>query len=100
MYQRKNYYLYILSSKRNGTLYVGVTNSLIRRVYEHKHNLVDGFTKRYSVHDLVYYKTYDNINTAISREKQMKKWRRKEKVNLIETENPNWRDLYEELNPV
>jgi putative endonuclease len=100
MYQRKNYYLYILSSKRNGTLYIGVTNSLIRRIYEHKHDLVDGFTKRYSVHVLVYYETYDNINVAISREKEMKKWRRKDKINLIEKENPDWRDLYEELNPV
>jgi putative endonuclease len=100
MYQRKNYYLYILSSKRNGTLYIGVTNSMIRRIYEHKHDLVDGFTKKYSVHNLVYYETYDNINTAISREKEMKKWRRKDKIDLIEKENPNWRDLYEELNPV
>ncbi|OGH93032.1 MAG: hypothetical protein A2534_01630 [Candidatus Magasanikbacteria bacterium RIFOXYD2_FULL_39_9] len=100
MYQRKNYYLYVLSSKRNGTLYIGVTNSLVRRIYEHKHGLVDGFTKKYSVHDLVYYETYDSINTAISREKEVKKWRRKDKINLIEKENPNWRDLYEELSPV
>ena len=100
MHQRKNYYLYILTSKRNGALYIGVTNSLIRRIYEHKHDLVDGFTKKYSIHNLVYYETYDSINTAISREKQVKKWNRKWKIGLIEKDNPDWRDLYEELNPV
>ncbi|MBI2037547.1 MAG: GIY-YIG nuclease family protein [Candidatus Magasanikbacteria bacterium] len=99
MNQRKNYYVYILASKRNGTLYIGVTNSLIRRIYEHKQNLIAGFTKKYGVHNLVYYETYDSIDTAIAREKEIKKWRRKPKIDLIEKDNLNWRDLYKELNP-
>lgn len=93
----KNYYVYILSSKRNGTLYIGVTNDLIRRVYEHKNNLIDGFTKKYSVHTLVYYEQTENIETAITREKRLKKWYRKWKIELIEKNNPEWNDLYEEL---
>ena len=100
MSKGKKYYIYILASKRNGTLYVGVTNSLIRRGYEHKNNLVDGFTKKYSIHNLVFYEEYDDINTAIAREKQIKRWNRKWKIELIEKNNPTWKDLYSELNPI
>ena len=93
----KEYYIYILASKFNGTLYIGVTNNLIKRVYEHKNNLIDGFTKKYSVHNLVYYESCASIETAITREKQLKKWNRAWKINLIETLNPKWKDLYIEL---
>ena len=93
----KSYYVYILASKRNGTLYIGVTNDLIRRVYEHKNNLVDGFTKKYNVHSLVYYDQCDDIESAIIQEKRLKKWNRKWKLELIERENPQWRDLYEDF---
>ncbi|MBU2444971.1 MAG: GIY-YIG nuclease family protein [Bacteroidetes bacterium] len=78
-----NYYVYILASKRNGTLYIGVTNNLVRRVYEHKNNLIEGFTKKYSVHDLVYYEIYQNVMDAIQREKRLKTWKRKWKIELI-----------------
>ena len=88
------YYVYILASKRNGTLYIGVTSELIKRVYEHKNNLVEGFTQKYKVHNLVYYETTDDINSAITREKQLKKWKRTWKMELIEMNNPGWRDLY------
>ena len=91
------YYVYILASKRNGTLYIGVTNDLIKRIYEHKNNLVEGFTKKYTVHKLVYYEETGDVNSAIKREKQIKKWNRKWKLELIEKKNPNWRDLYETL---
>ena len=87
------YYVYILASKRNGTLYVGITNDLIRRVYEHKNNLIDGFTKNYSVHNLVYYEDVGDIHAAIQREKQFKRWTRKWKIDLIEKGNPDWCDL-------
>ena len=90
----KEYYVYILASKQNGTLYVGVTNDLIRRVYEHKSGLVDGFTKQYGVHQLVYYESTDDIQIAILREKQLKGWNRQWKIDLIESENPEWNDLY------
>ena len=93
----KSYFVYIVASKRNGTLYIGVTNNLIKRVYEHRNNLVEGFTKKYSVHKLVYYEETNNINSAISREKQLKKWNRNWKLELIEKKNPNWQDLYETL---
>ena len=93
----KQYYVYILSSKRNGTLYISVTNDLIKRIYEHKNDLVDGFTKQYQVHSLVYFEIHTNINEAIKREKSMKKWLRKWKLELIEKNNPNWIDLYELL---
>jgi len=88
------YFIYILASKRNGTLYIGVTNNLLERVNQHKNNLVDGFTKKYDVHNLVYYEAYKNIDDAIAREKCMKKWKRKWKLKLIESSNPNWEDLY------
>jgi len=90
-------YVYILASRRNGTLYIGVTNSLVRRVFEHKHNLVEGFTKKYNVHKLVYYEIHDGIEEAITREKQIKKWNRKWKLKLIEEKNSQWKDLYDEI---
>jgi putative endonuclease len=93
----KSYYVYILASKRNGTLYIGITNDLKKRVYEHKNDFVDGFTKKYQVHLLVYYKQCENIETAISEEKRLKRWNRKWKMELIERDNPDWRDLYENL---
>jgi putative endonuclease len=93
----KQAYIYILASKRNGTLYIGVTSDLIKRIYEHKHDLVDGFTKRYRVHDLVYFEAHEDIQQAITREKQMKKWNRNWKLRLIEKTNPIWRDLYDEI---
>ena len=93
----KNYFTYILASKRNGTLYIGVTSNLIKRIYEHKNNLVEGFTKKYKVHTLVYYEQTNDSESAILREKQLKKWNRKWKLELIEKNNPQWADLYEEL---
>ena len=91
------YCVYILASKRNGTLYIGVTSNLTRRIYEHKNDLAEGFTKKYGVHLLVYYECTENVESAITREKQLKKWERKWKLNLIEQENPEWVDLYGEL---
>jgi len=87
------YYLYILSNKYNGTLYIGVTNDLERRLFKHKNKLVDGFTKKYSLDKLMYYETYQDVNDAIKREKNIKKWKRQWKINLIEGNNPNWDDL-------
>jgi putative endonuclease len=92
-----NYYVYIMASARNGTLYVGVTSDLVRRVCEHKHGLVDGFTKRYGIKMLVWFESISDIYVAIAREKQIKKWYRKWKLELIERENPDWQDLYEQL---
>lgn len=91
----RSYWVYILCSKRNGTLYVGVTNNLVRRVYEHKQKLVGGFTKKYNVDKLVYIEEFNNINEAISREKVIKKWNRVWKLSLIEQQNSEWEDLYE-----
>ncbi len=88
------YFVYILASKKNGTLYIGVTNNLLKRVYEHKNNLVESFTQKYDVHNLVYYEIFRNIQDAITREKNMKKWKRKWKMEMIEQFNPNWEDLY------
>ncbi len=90
----KQYYVYILANKRNGTLYVGVTNNLIRRVYEHKNNLVEGFTKKYKVHRLVHFESTSDVKAAIHREKCIKKWKRAWKIELIEEHNPEWNDLY------
>jgi len=90
----KSYFVYILASKRNGTLYIGVTNNLIKRVWQHKNNLVDGFTKKYSVHLLVYFEETPNIESAIMREKQLKAWNRQWKINLLQKSNPTWQDLY------
>ena len=91
------YYVYIMASKRNGTLYIGVTNDLIRRVYEHKNNLVEGFTNKFRVHKLVYWEQSENVDSALQREKQLKKWNRQWKLALIEEHNANWQDLYEQL---
>ncbi|MEA1981670.1 MAG: GIY-YIG nuclease family protein [candidate division Zixibacteria bacterium] len=93
----KQYYVYILANKRVGTLYIGVTSSLQKRVYEHRNNLVDGFTKKYNVHNLVYYEIHDDVTQAITREKLMKKWKRSWKLELIDKMNPEWKDLYDEL---
>jgi len=93
----KDYFVYILASKKNGTLYIGVTNNLLKRVYQHKEKLVSGFTRKYSVNMLVYYEKYSDIYSAIEREKRLKKWHRHWKINLIESANPNWKDLYNEL---
>lgn len=92
-----NSYIYILASQRNGTLYVGVTSDLIKRVYEHKNNIFEGFTKKYNVKNLVYYEVFDNIEEAIKREKQIKGWTRKKKIALIEEHNEDWVDLYEKV---
>ena len=93
----KTYYIYLMASQKNGTLYLGVTNDLVRRVWQHKSNVNEGFTKKYSVHLLVWYEATIDVKVAIQREKQMKKWRRQWKINLIEKENPNWCDLYDTL---
>lgn len=93
----KRGYVYLMASQRNGTLYVGVTSDLVRRVWEHKNDVKEGFTKRYGVHRLVYYEVYDHIRDAIVREKRIKKWNRAWKIELIEEVNPSWRDLYAEL---
>lgn len=87
------YYLYILTNKKNGTLYVGVTNNLERRMFEHKHKLVEGFTKKYRLDRLIYFEVFQYVNDAIKREKNIKKWKRQWKINLIEEENPDWDDL-------
>ncbi len=94
----KRYWVYILASQRNGTLYVGVTNDLARRTWEHKEGFVKGFTKDYAVHRLVYYEEYADSVSAIAREKQIKKWNRAWKIKRIEEQNPQWRDLSNDLN--
>lgn len=86
------YYVYIMTNKSK-TLYIGMTNNLARRVYEHKNKLVDGFTKRYNITSLVYFETTSDVNSAIKREKQIKNWHRQWKINLINSMNPEWRDL-------
>jgi putative endonuclease len=88
------YYVYLLASKRNGTLYLGVTNDLVRRTWEHKEDFIKGFTSRYQVHYLVWYEIHESIEAAIRREKQLKKWNRAWKLRLIEQGNPAWIDLY------
>ena len=89
--------VYILSSKRNGTIYIGVTSHLQERIWQHKNGLVDGFTKKHRIHLLIYYEFHDTMLAAITREKQMKKWNRAWKLNLIEEQNPEWRDFAESL---
>jgi len=96
MYESKGSYVYILASKRNGTLYIGFTTNLPKRVAEHKEKLIKGFTSRYDVSSLVYYEVHVNTVTGIQREKQLKKWNRKWKLRLIEKHNPKWIDLYRE----
>ena len=94
---KEGFYIYILSSQTRGTLYIGVTSNLTKRVYEHKDGLVEGFTKKYGVHRLVYYEIAKDARTALSREKQLKKWNRAWKFRLIEEHNPEWEDLYDSL---
>lgn len=91
------YYTYILASGKNGTLYIGVTNNLIRRVYEHKNNLFEGFSKKYNIDRLVYFEIYENIEQAIQREKNIKAWKRAWKIRVIEENNKDWLDLYYEI---
>jgi len=93
-----SYYVYILSNWNNRVIYVGMTNNLERRIYEHKNKLVDGFTKKYNLNKLVYYEQTNDVNSAIQREKQIKKWRREKKNNLIEMMNPKWEDLSKGFN--
>lgn len=93
----QSFYVYILASKPNGTIYVGSTSDLIRRVWEHKNSLVPGFTAKYNVHNLVYYEIHETYVEAARREKRFKNWCRQWKLNLIENQNPEWRDLYEEI---
>jgi putative endonuclease len=91
------FYVYLLASRKEGTLYLGVTKDLVRRTYEHREKLLPGFSSRYDVRRLVWFEVYDDPTNAIAREKQIKKWRRAWKVDLIERENPNWKDLYHEI---
>ena len=91
------YYVYILTNTNNSVVYIGVTNDLKRRVYEHKTELIDGFTKRYHIHKLIYYEEYSDPYSAIKREKQLKGWNRERKNNLIETKNPDWNDWFDLL---
>jgi putative endonuclease len=90
-------FVYILASRRNGTLYIGVTSDLVRRLWLHRHGIVEGFSRRYGVHRLVFYEHHEDIRGAIAREKQLKKWRREWKVDLIERTNPRWKDLYDDV---
>jgi putative endonuclease len=92
-----NYYIYIISNKYNNVLYIGMTNNLLRRIYEHKNKMIDGFSKKYNLNKLVYYEYVSSIEAAISREKEIKKWRREKKNRLIEEMNPEWKDLLEGL---
>ncbi len=91
------YYVYILASRKDGTIYIGVTNDIVRRVYEHRIKAVPGFTLKYNITRLVWFETYEDAYTAISREKELKKWKRAWKVQLIEAQNPDWNDLYESI---
>ena len=91
------YYVYIMASKRDGMLYIGVTSNLIKRVYEHKNDLVDGVTHKYHIHNLIYFEITEDITSALSREKQLKKWNRAWKIALIEKSNPEWWDLYSDI---
>ncbi len=93
----RQYYVYIMASRKNGTLYIGVTNNIARRAFEHREGLIPGFTKRYDVKLLVHVEACDDISAAIQREKNLKKWPRAWKIALIEANNPEWRDLYGEL---
>jgi putative endonuclease len=97
MWNEKTYYVYILASKRNGTLYIGVTNDLLRRVWEHREGIVDGFTKKYGVKHLVYFEEFGDVGAAIHRETRLKKWKRQWKIDLIQSRNLLWDDLYEQM---
>lgn len=92
-----SYFVYIVTSRPNGTLYIGVTNDLVRRGHEHRTGAIDGFTTRYGVKRLVYFEEFDDVRLAIQREKTMKHWRRDWKIALIESQNPDWRDLFDDL---
>ena len=94
MSKERCFYVYILASRIGDTLYIGVTNDLVRRVYEHREDVTDGFTKKYQVHRLVYFEQHSDIEAAIQREKRLKKWNRAWKIQLIEETNPNWDDLH------
>ncbi len=91
----KQFFVYIMASKRNGTLYIGVTSNLPQRIWQHKKNQAEGFTSKYNVKQLVYFEPHDTAENAITREKQFKKWNRAWKLKLIEKHNPNWKDLYD-----
>jgi putative endonuclease len=93
----KQFYVYILASKRNGTLYTGVTSDLIQRVWQHKNDMAEGFTKKYKVKTLVYYEIHESAESALTREKRIKRWRRAWKLRLIEDSNPEWKDLYQQI---
>lgn len=90
-------FVYIMANKRNGTIYIGVTNNLSNRVWQHKQNVIESFTKKYSIHRLIYFEQHGSIHLAIEREKQIKKWRRQWKLELIERANPGWSDLYDSI---
>jgi len=94
----KTYYVYIITNERNTVLYIGVTNNLVRRIYEHRNGLVEGFSKRYNVKKLVYYEDTGDVRAALEREKELKKWRRQWKIELIEKDNPDFADLYDYIN--
>jgi len=91
------YYVYIVASRKDGAIYVGITNDIVRRVYEHRIKAVPGFTSKYNITQLVWFEIYDDPTNAIAREKELKKWKREWKVKLIEAENPDWKDLYESI---
>lgn len=93
----KTYFIYILASNKNGTLYIGVTSNLIKRIWEHKNKIIKGFTEKYNINKLVYFETFQDVHLAIRREKRLKEWPREWKLNLIEKDNPEWCDLYPEI---
>jgi putative endonuclease len=97
MSRERSFWVYILASRVGGTLYIGVTNDLVRRVYEHRSKFVPGFSKKYDVQRLVYFEQFSNVEAAIHREKRLKKWNRQWKIRLIEESNPNWDDLYQAI---
>ena len=97
MIMEKQFYAYMLASKRNGTLYLGVTSDIVKRVWQHKNSLAEGFTKKYGIKRLVYYEIHKDAENALKREKQLKKWRRAWKLELIEEKNSEWRDLYADI---
>ena len=93
----KQYFVYILAKERNSTFYVGVTSDLPKRIWEHKNDVAEGFTRKYGIKTLVYFETYDDPENAIQREKRLKKWPRAWKIKVIEEKNPDWKDLYDEI---
>ena len=94
---QKDFYVYMMASQKNGTIYVGVTSDLKKRVWQHKNNVVEGFTEKYDVHDFVWYEHHENAESAITKEKRMKDWRRDWKVKRIVEMNPDWKDLYDDI---